>query len=84
MVALTEVREELRRKVAARYDIPNSYRSHEEMLEKETLDGIVASQPFTRHGTLVPELLQAGKPIFTEKPLAGSLEQREKILSALE
>lgn len=83
VVALAEVREGLGQKVAARYGIPNVYRSHEEMLEKESLDGLVASQPFTRHGTLVPELLKAGLPIFTEKPLAGSLEQGEKILDAL-
>ena len=83
VVALAEVREGLGQKVAARYGIPNVYSSHEEMLEKETLDGLVASQPFTRHGTLMPELLKADLPIFTEKPLAGSLEQGEKILDAL-
>ncbi len=83
VVALAELREGLGRRVGERYGIPHVYRSHEEMLEKETLDGIVASQPFTRHGTLVPELLKAGVPIFTEKPLAGSIAQGEKILAAL-
>ena len=38
-----------------------------EMLANEKVDGIVASQPFTRHGILVPELAKAGVPIFTEK-----------------
>jgi predicted dehydrogenase len=47
------------------------------------LDGIVASQPFTRHGTLLPELFKAGVPVFTEKPLAGSIQMGEKILKAL-
>ena len=68
-----------RAKVAARYGVPEVYPDHEEMLAKEKLDGIVASQPFTRHGTLVPELLKAGVPVFTEKPLAGSIEVGEKI-----
>jgi len=84
VVALAEVREELGRRVAARYGIPRVYRTHEEMLAAEQLDGIVASQPFTRHGALVPELLKAKVPIFTEKPLAGSVEQGEKILAALQ
>ncbi|HEY3282556.1 MAG TPA: Gfo/Idh/MocA family oxidoreductase [Armatimonadota bacterium] len=83
VVALAEVREGLGRRVAARYGIPKVYRTHEEMLTSEKLDGIVASQPFTRHGSLVPELYKAGIPIFTEKPLAGSLEQGERILEAL-
>ena len=59
-VAIAEIRESLRRKVAARYGIPNTYPTHEEMLKNEALDGIVAAQPFGRYGILVPELLKAG------------------------
>ncbi len=54
------------------------------MLERETLDGIVAAQPFNRHGILVPELLKAGVPVFTEKPLAASVEVGAKIVQAVE
>jgi predicted dehydrogenase len=70
------------RKVAAKWGVPKVYKSHEEMLANEKLDGIVASQPFTRHGTLVPELLKYGKPVLTEKPIAGSVEMGEKIVAA--
>ncbi len=83
VVALAEVREGLGKRVAARYGIPRVYRDHEAMLAAEQLDGIVASQPFTRHGSLVPQLLRAGIPVFTEKPLAGAPEQGEKILEAV-
>jgi len=82
VVALAEVKSDLARMVAARWGIPNVYASHTEMLAHEALDGIVASQPFTRHGTLVPELLASGKPVFTEKPIAGSIEQGEAIVAA--
>ncbi|MBM4050064.1 MAG: gfo/Idh/MocA family oxidoreductase, partial [Planctomycetes bacterium] len=54
VVALAELRENQAKRVAARYGVPRVYRSHEEMLAAEKLDGIVASQPFTRHGVLVP------------------------------
>jgi predicted dehydrogenase len=83
VVALAEVREDLGKKVAARYGVPKVYADHEQMLANEKLDGIVASQPFCRHGTLVPQLLKAGVPLFTEKPLAGTIEMGEKILKAL-
>lgn len=83
VVALAEVKQELARKVAARWGVPNVYATHEEMLAREDLDGIVASQPFTRHGTLIPELLRSGKPVFTEKPIAGSVEQGEKVVHAM-
>ncbi len=83
VVALAEVKPETAKKVAARWGIPKVYASHEEMLAKEKLDGIVASQPFTRHGTLIPDLLQAGLPVFTEKPIAGSVAMGEKIVKAV-
>jgi predicted dehydrogenase len=83
VVALAEVRKDLGLKVATRYGVPHVYPSHIEMLENEKLDGIVASQPFSRHGVLVPELLKASVPVFTEKPLAASLEVGEKIVQAV-
>jgi predicted dehydrogenase len=82
VVALAEVRQELGRKVAARYGIERVYADHSAMLAKENLDGIVASQPFTRHGTLLPELLASKTPVLTEKPLAGTIEMGEKVLAA--
>ena len=84
VVAIAELREELGRRVAARYGVPRVYRTHEEMLAAEQLDGIVASQPFRRHGVLLPELAKAGVPLFSEKPLAGSIEAGERILRALQ
>ncbi|MBM3476836.1 MAG: Gfo/Idh/MocA family oxidoreductase [Armatimonadetes bacterium] len=84
VVAIAELREGLGKRVAEKYGVPRVYKDHEAMLAAETVDGIVASQPFTRHGTLVPELLKAGVPVFTEKPLAGCIEQGEKIVRAIE
>ena len=83
VVAIAEVREKTGRKVAERYGVEKFYTTAEEMLEKEELDGIVASQPFNRHGILLPELLKAGIPIFTEKPLSSTVESGEKIVQAV-
>lgn len=83
VVAIAELKEKQGKLVADHYRIPKVYKSAEEMLAAEKLDGIVASQPFTRHGQILPELYKAGIPVFTEKPLAGSVETGEKILKAL-
>jgi predicted dehydrogenase len=83
VAAIAELRPGLAQKVAARYGIERVYPSHAEMLTNERLDGIVASQPFNRHGQLVPELVEAGVPVFTEKPLAASVEVGEKIAAAV-
>ncbi len=84
VAAIAEVKTEQARRVAKRYGVPKVYQNHRQMLENEKLDAIVASQPFTRHGILVPELAEAGIPVFTEKPLAGSIETGKKILQAID
>ena len=83
VVALAEIREELGRKVAAKYGIPRVYPDHAAMLAAEQLDAIVAPQPYNRHGVLLPDLYKAGVPVLTEKPLTCSLQAGEKILAAL-
>jgi len=83
VVAIAEIRGDLGQKVAARYGVSNVYPDHTAMLAAEKLDGIVASQPYNRHGVLVPDLYQAGVPVFTEKPLAGAVEVGEQMLEAL-
>ena len=83
VVAIAELRENLGKQVAARYGVPRVYPNYQEMLAAEKLHGIVASQPFNRHGVLLPELFKAGVPVFTEKPLSSTIESGEKILRAL-
>jgi len=82
IIAIAEPRPILAKKVAARYAIPKIYSDHRELLSKEKPNGIVASQPFSRHGILVPELLESKIPVFTEKPIACSLEFGKKIVAA--
>jgi predicted dehydrogenase len=83
VVALAELRPSVRSEVAEHYGIAHVYETAEELLANEKLDGIVAAQQFDRHGSIIPPLYRGGVPIFTEKPLAASLEVGEKILQAL-
>jgi predicted dehydrogenase len=83
VVAVSELRPELGRRVAARYGVPKVYRTAEEMLASERLDGIVAAQQFTHHGQVLPPLYRSGVPVFTEKPLAGSTTVAEALVGEL-
>jgi predicted dehydrogenase len=83
VVAIAELRPELAKRVAARYNIPHVYRNHEEMFANEKLDAIVAPQPFTVHGQIVPELLKVGIPLLTEKPVAANVPAGELIVEAV-
>lgn len=82
VVALAELRTALGEKVAARYSVPKVYPDHKAMLASEKLDGIVAIQRFETHGQLIPQLLEYGAPVITEKPIASSVEAGEKIVGA--
>ena len=84
VVALAEPRPELARRVAERYAVARTYASAAEMLEREQLDGLVAVQPFDRHGQLIAPLYASKLPIFTEKPLAASVEIGRRMVEALE
>lgn len=83
VVAIAELRPQLAAKVAERYGIGRVYPDHEAMLKAETLDGIVAAQPFSAHGVLVPQLLKAGVPVFIEKPIANTVEAGARIVRAV-
>ena len=82
VAAIAELRQDTAQEVAARYGVAHVYPSHQEMLAHESLDGIVASQRFTRHGSIVPELLDTGLPVFIEKPIAASIAVGEQIVKA--
>jgi predicted dehydrogenase len=83
VVALAELRPNLGRLVGDRYGIKRVYNTAQELLRQEEIDGIVAVQIFTYHGSILPPLYDKGVPLFTEKPLAGSIEVGKKLLSKL-
>jgi len=83
VVALAEFRPRTAQAVAQRYGVEHVYGSAEEMIASEPLDAIVASQPFDRHGVLLPELLRAGKPVFIEKPLSSTPDSGRAIRDAV-
>lgn len=83
VIAICEIKEKLAKKVAERYGIKKVYNNFNDLIENESFDGIVASQPFTRHYEILKEVLKVKKPVFIEKPLASSVEIGEKILEII-
>jgi len=82
VVALAEPRERLRERVARRYEIPATRHDHAALAADAAdlgLDAVVAVQPYDRHHDVVPDLLRAGLPLFTEKPLAVTVETGERL-----
>ncbi len=82
VVALAELRPKTAQLVARRYGVENVYGDCREMLDAHELDGVVACQQFATHFALLPELYPRTKHLFTEKPLAVSVEAGEKLARA--
>lgn len=82
LVALAEVRQQLGRKVQARFGIPKLYPDHEAMLADPEIEAIAVSAAFMVQGQIARDALLAGKHVFMEKPMAVSMVQGEAILAA--
>lgn len=84
VVAIAEPRPELARKVASAFSVPKIYTDHRALIDDPEVQAVVASQPHLRNGHLAIPLLRAGKHVFVEKPMAGSLQEAEAMQSAAE
>ncbi|MFQ6096946.1 MAG: Gfo/Idh/MocA family protein, partial [Armatimonadota bacterium] len=82
IVALAERRRLLREQVAGRYDIPRTYESHEQLAADEDVEGVVAVLPHALNDQVACDLLEAGKHVLTEKPMASSLAAASRMVEA--
>jgi predicted dehydrogenase len=80
VVALAEFRPELRRRVAARYEIPRAYGSHHELLRDPEWEAVVVVTPRAYTGPVTLDCLNAGKHVLAEKPMAGTFEQGKRLV----
>lgn len=74
VVAITEARKQMGIDIACRYGVKNVFTDIREMLDNTELDAVVAAQSYANHINIVPDILNAGKPLLTEKPLCISVE----------
>lgn len=82
VVALAELRPELRRRVAARYGIPRAYATHRELLKDPEVEAVVVVTPRGHTGPVALDCLKAGKHVLTEKPMAGTYRQGKTLVAA--
>ena len=60
----------------------NAYRDYEAMLRDETLDAVVVAVPVRMHEAVALAVIEAGKALLVEKPLAASLAQGRRVVEA--
>lgn len=80
VVALAEPRPQMAQLIAQRYGVPEVYENHMQLIEKANVDAIVAPQPYRHHPALISDILRAGIPVLTEKPLCLTVEAGEELV----
>lgn len=68
------------RKKAAQHQIEKAYATAEELIEDPEIDVVLNLTVPAVHAELTIKALEAGKHVYTEKPLAASVEDGKKIL----
>ena len=80
VVALAEKRKLLRNKVAEKYHINKIYSTHQELARDKEIEAVVEITPDELHSPIAVDLMNAGKHIFTEKPMATNLAEATKMV----
>ncbi|HEY3284974.1 MAG TPA: Gfo/Idh/MocA family oxidoreductase [Armatimonadota bacterium] len=70
VVALCRRDPERLAQMAAHFQVPHTYRSFEEMLDREPLDGLLIATPHNLHYSQAKAALERGIPVLLEKPMA--------------
>ncbi|MBS4206961.1 Gfo/Idh/MocA family oxidoreductase [Bacillus sp. FJAT-50079] len=77
---VTDVQLERAQAVAKEFDIPNVYKTYEEMLQH--VDAVIICTPNKFHAELTIAAFQAGVHVFCEKPMALSVAECEEMVAA--
>ena len=84
VVALAELRPRLGRMAATRFGIPRLYESHHELLQDKEVEAVVVVTRPAAHGPIVLDVLESGRHVLSEKPMAHTVEQAERLVEAAE
>ncbi|HEY8453014.1 MAG: Gfo/Idh/MocA family oxidoreductase [Micromonosporaceae bacterium] len=75
--------EERRRAFCAEFGVPRSAASYAELLADPDLEGVLITTPNDTHRDLIVQALEAGKAVYTDKPIAHTLADANRIAAAV-
>ncbi len=82
IVGLAELRPKLGELACNKYRIPRYYKDHKALLEDPDIEAIVAIVRRKHTASVALDILNKGFHLFTEKPMAPTLEQGQKLVNA--
>src|SRR5882724_4424058 len=82
VTALAELRPRLGAMAAERFQVPQVFSSHREMLAADVVDAVVVVTRRPATAPIVLEALEAGKHVLSEKPMAHTSAQAKRLVEA--
>ena len=79
VVAVCDIKKKNLNQVAERYNITQRYTDYNDLLRDKNIDAIDITAGHKANYEIIPEALKAGKHIFVEKPMTGTLSEAKKI-----
>jgi inositol 2-dehydrogenase len=83
-VAVADVDATLAQDAAARFGAETSYCDYHELLNRQDIDAVVIATPTHTHPEVILAAARSGKHIFSEKPLALTLDECETVIAAVD
>jgi predicted dehydrogenase len=84
VVAVADLNIDAAKALTAKFEIPETYKSLTEMIEKADVDAVSIITPNKFHKMLAIEALNAGKHVFCEKPPALNADETTEMKEACE
>lgn len=79
LLGIADPHNDLVQRVASMFEIPFTYSSHKDLIANSEIDAVVITLPRAYTYGVVKDCLQAGKHVFTEKPLTLNHENARKL-----
>jgi predicted dehydrogenase len=76
--------EERRKAFQDEFGVPRSAATYEELLADPEVEGVLITTPNDTHRPLILQALEAGKAVYTDKPIAHTLEDANAIAEAVD
>jgi len=84
LVAVADANPQTAQEVAARFGAPHHYANYHDLLRRDDIQAVVVSTPTATHAEVIQAAAAAGKHIFSEKPLAQTLDLCDQAIAAVE
>lgn len=82
LVAAGNLRPESLKRLADRFQIPKIYTDFEQMAADPEIDAVINALPNYLHAPVSIQMLEAGKHVLCEKPMAMSVAEGEQMIAA--